>query len=169
MIYTTAYEILPRYFTWFFIIPLIAIVISIFLMKLAFFTKFDENSSVITIRIILTGFTIVLLAISSLLPYGKIRSNNTIYKDYINGKYQIYTVEGLVSQFHPEPLSGHDTEHFYVENVYFEYSTGTTLPQPKTKVHGGQITGDGQNVRITYISYNSSALIVKLEILGDKQ
>lgn len=167
MIYTTAYEILPRYFTWFFIIPLIAIVISIFLMKLAFFTKFDENSNVITIRIILTIFTIVFLAISSLLPYGKIRSNNNIYNNYISGKYQINTVEGVVSQFHPEPLSGHDTEHFYVENVYFEYSTGTTLPQPKTKAHGGQITGDGQNVRISYISYNSSALIVKLEIFGD--
>lgn len=167
MLYKTAYELLPRYFAWFYIIPFITIIISIFLIKLAFYTKFDENSSVITIRIILTSFTIVLLATSCLLPYGKINSNNSIYNDYISGKYKINTVEGLVSQFHPEPLSGHDTEHFYVENVYFEYSTGTTLPQPKTKAHGGQITGDGQNVRITYISYNSSALIVKLEIFGD--
>ena len=164
MVYKTVYEILPKYFTWFYIIPLIAIIISILLMKLAFFTKFDENSNVHTIRVMLTSFMIVLLVISSLLPYGKITSNNTIYNDYKSGKYQRYTVEGVISQFHPEPLSGHDTEHFYVGNVYFEYSTGTTLPQPKTKVHGGYITGDGQNVRITYISYNSSAFIVKLEI-----
>lgn len=64
----------------------------------------------------------------------------------------VRVVEGYVEKFHPMPYEGHDTEHFEINGVYFEYSDfvmGNGYHQATS--HGGVIDGDGQYLKIKYI------------------
>lgn len=80
---------------------------------------------------------------------------NKIVVAYQDGDYQI--VEGYVENFHPMPASGHDTEHFEIDGVYFEYSDFTVQQgYHNARSRGGVITGDGQHLRIGYITMDSA-------------
>jgi len=74
-------------------------------------------------------------------------------------------VEGPVENFHPMPFTGHDTEHFTVEGVRFDYSDYEITPGfNQTRSHGGPIR-PGLYVRIHYVTLSGEgATIVKLEI-----
>jgi len=65
------------------------------------------------------------------------------------GDYSV--VEGAVSQFHPMPYSGHDSERFTVEGVSFKYSDYDQSQGGfnNTSSHGGPIR-EGKRVRIAY-------------------
>ena len=86
-------------------------------------------------------------------------SNHII--DYQNKKAllesgNVYTVEGFTENFHAMPVEGHDTERFEINGVLFEYSNfelvnGYNLPA----VYGGVITGNGQYLKIKYITDDS--------------
>lgn len=80
---------------------------------------------------------------------------NKIVLAYRKGDYQI--VEGYVENFHPMPPQGHDTEHFEIGGLRFEYSDATVMQGYHTsRVNGGVITGDGQHLRIGYIVMDSA-------------
>ncbi|HEY3357988.1 MAG TPA: hypothetical protein VGQ83_32365 [Polyangia bacterium] len=73
-------------------------------------------------------------------------------------------VEGRVTEFHPMPASGHDTERFVVEGVRFKYSDYAPSPAfTNTSSHGGPIR-EGLHVRIHYLGPAEDASILRLEI-----
>jgi hypothetical protein len=65
-----------------------------------------------------------------------------------NGRCQV--VEGIVSDFHSMPHSGHDKEWFIVGGKRFEYSDYNVTPGfNQTSSHGGPIR-KGLNIRVHY-------------------
>lgn len=85
-----------------------------------------------------------------------------ILQKYKNGYY--LTVEGEIEKFHPMPPEQHDSEHFYVNKVYFDLPSISPYGYSKCKNFGGDIKGNGQMVKIRYINYNDENVIMKLEI-----
>ena len=86
-----------------------------------------------------------------------------IYEKYKSGEYEI--VEGTVENFHPMPEVGHDTEHFEVDGVYFEYMARNAKHYySQCKKDGGFITGNGQKVKIWYVSYGGYNHIMQLRL-----
>jgi len=72
-------------------------------------------------------------------------------------------VEGPAENFHPMPVTGHDSDRFDVAGVHFEYSDyEITAGFNNTRSHGGPI-GPDSYVRIHYIQ-PKSPVIVRLEI-----
>lgn len=68
----------------------------------------------------------------------------------ING--DVFVTEGYVEQYHPMPFEGHDTEHFEINGVYFEYSNFALYNgYNRPACYGGVITENGQHLRITYV------------------
>lgn len=66
---------------------------------------------------------------------------------------EIQVVEGYVENYHPMPYEGHDTEHFEINGVYFEYSDYSMVNGYNvTASHGGVITHNGQRLKIKYVS-----------------
>ncbi len=73
------------------------------------------------------------------------------YEEMIKNN-DVHVVEGYVEDFHPMPYEGHDTEHFEINGVYFEYSDYFVMNGYNvTASHGGVITHNGQYLRIKYI------------------
>ena len=88
-----------------------------------------------------------------------------MYKEYKSGECEI--VEGTVENFHPMPQELHDTEHFEVEGVYFQYGADNSKHcYSRCKKDGGFITGDGQKVKIWYVSYGGNNYIMQLKLLN---
>ena len=69
-------------------------------------------------------------------------------------------VEGVVSDFHPMPYTGHQMEWFVVDGRRFEYSDYVIVPGfNNTASHGGPIR-QGLQVRVHYVGNN----IARLEV-----
>jgi hypothetical protein len=91
------------------------------------------------------------------------------YKDivgaYQNGKY--LTVSGEVQEYTP-PVSRLNTyEQFYVNEIEFSYGGGFArdyFGYDQTALDRGAITRSGIFVRIRYIPYNGSNIIVRLDV-----
>ena len=82
-----------------------------------------------------------------------------------NGQYE--TVEGYVEKFHAMPPEGHDSEHFVIDGVYFQY----TAFEERNGYHrpacqGGVITNDGQYLKIEYVTNKKGEnVILSIEAL----
>ena len=77
---------------------------------------------------------------------------------YRAGKCEV--VEGIVTQFHPMPATGHDVESFVVSGKHFQYSDyALRAGFNQTSSLGGPIH-EGAHVRIHYLGED----IAKLEI-----
>jgi hypothetical protein len=77
---------------------------------------------------------------------------------YRAGKCEV--IEGVVTQFHPMPATGHDVESFVVAGKHFRYSDYIHRAGfNQTSSHGGPIH-EGARVRIEYLGED----IAKLEI-----
>ena len=73
-------------------------------------------------------------------------------------------VAGKVTQFHPMPASGHDTERFVIGNRQFKYSDYIVSPGfNNTSSHGGPIR-DGLRVRIHYVGNDIARLEIAHEV-----
>ena len=73
-------------------------------------------------------------------------------------------LEGTVQNFHAMPYTGHDEDHFTVQDVYFAYSDYViTTGFNKTSSHGGPVHA-GVRVRIHFTGPRTGATIVKLEV-----
>jgi hypothetical protein len=81
---------------------------------------------------------------------------------YDNKQYQ--TVEGMVTNFHPMPESGHDSERFDVNGIQFEFSDFDVSDYGYNNAasHGGVIQ-EGLKVRIAYFNSGRKNVIIKLE------
>lgn len=73
--------------------------------------------------------------------------------------------EGFVTNFHPMPSGGHDTERFIVNGVKFEFSDFEVsgFGYNNAKSHGGAID-ENKYVKISYIKMKNSNQILKLEV-----
>ena len=73
------------------------------------------------------------------------------YKELLETNNICY-VEGYVENFHPMPYEGHDTEHFEIDGIYFEYTDFEIMNgYNTTSSHGGVVTQNGQYLKIKYI------------------
>jgi len=77
-------------------------------------------------------------------------------------------VEGYVTNYHPMPWSGHDTERFTINGVYFEYANAVIENcYHNAATHGGVITHNGQHLKIKYIQNSMGNKILYItEILS---
>lgn len=74
---------------------------------------------------------------------------------------KVLTVEGYVEQYHAMPPTGHDTEHFKINDVYFQYSSyevrnGYNRPA----CFGGAVTKNGQHLKIKYVESSSNENVI---------
>ena len=78
------------------------------------------------------------------------------------------TISGNIKNFIPMPYSGHRFESFDVDNISFSYSDyiGTNYFFKQTKSHGGPIIGNGQKVKINYISFYYRDCLPFVEYFG---
>lgn len=90
-------------------------------------------------------------------------------KDYFKTKqvfdnklYKI--VEGRVCNYHPMPISGHDTERFDVNGIHFAFSDGdiSDYGYNNAAINGGAIK-DSLYVQISYFYNGTRNVILKLE------
>ena len=156
MEYTLVYDVSTGEFPWgigiIFVFSLIAGIV--FIVK---------NESVITkprTRIIFGVFWLTGFLLFGGLGVTNVLSHHLKYKKMFESQdYKI--VEGLVENFHPMPMSGHDTERFTVGGIKFEYSDFDLSKGGfnNTSSHGGPIR-EGLPVRIAY----KNGRILKLEI-----
>lgn len=97
------------------------------------------------------------------------------YKNYkeILKTDEIFVVEGYVENYHPMPYEGHDTEHFEIEGVYFEYSDYTIMNGYNISAsHGGVVTHNGQYLKIKYVTEKydgeDNNIILYISEIGEK-
>lgn len=86
---------------------------------------------------------------------------------------EIYVVEGYVENYHPMPYEGHDTEHFEIDGVYFEYSDYTIMNGYNISAsHGGVVTHNGQYLKIKYVTEEydgeDNNIILYISEIGEK-
>lgn len=114
----------------------------------------------LSIGLIAIGLTLILGLIVSFL-----KSDQIDYDEL--SQIHVKVVEGEVTNFHPMPKEGHDTERFKVDSVFFEYS-GFVIGSKyftRTSCFGGPINRNGQYVRLSYITNSiGENKIVKVEL-----
>ena len=86
---------------------------------------------------------------------------------------ELFIVEGYVENYHPMPYEGHDTEHFEIEGVYFEYSDYTVMNGYNISAsHGGVVTHNGQYLKIKYVTEvydgEDNNIILYISEIGEK-
>lgn len=113
--------------------------------------------------------SIVVLLVFIFITVFTLSTSNSVslelYNMMKNGECEV--ISGEVENFHTPSFYGHDQESFYINNVYFEYSNSVEVGYSKTKVFGGVITGNGQQLRITYVNFEDQNVILKIEELYD--
>ena len=72
-------------------------------------------------------------------------------------------VSGTVCDFSTPSALGHDTEHFTVDDVYFEYGQGGAVGYCETRALGGAVKGNGQQLIIHYVTVDGENIILKIE------
>jgi hypothetical protein len=111
-------------------------------------------------------FGLIIASFSMLIFLGisatKIRDCYEAKRKFDNKQY--YIVEGVVQDYHPMPASGHDTEQFRVDSVYFEFSDYNlgTFGYKNAASKGGAIKKD-LYVQILYAGINGRISILRLK------
>jgi hypothetical protein len=97
------------------------------------------------------------------------------YKNYkeILKSDDVFVIEGYVENYHPMPYEGHDTEHFEIDGVYFEYSDYTVMNGYNISAsHGGVVTHNGQYLKIKYVTEEHDGednnIILYISEIGEK-
>ncbi len=98
----------------------------------------------------IVGLIVMVFAVITVIP-DQIRMYNDTVGAYRRGDYEI--VEGYVENFHAMPKEGHDSERFSINGIWFQYSSPISIGYHKPRFEGGVITGDGQHLKIGYVSH----------------
>jgi len=79
--------------------------------------------------------------------------NESLMYEEMLANNEVQIVEGYVEKYHPMPFGGHDSEHFEINGVYFDYSNfESDLGYNDAASHGGVVTENGQHLKIKYIA-----------------
>lgn len=156
MKYITLFEVNRATFS---IIHILMILICVFLFAYVFYSFKNKVSMVdkclsmivLTIFVLITSATIVSSNVTSIKMFSALQDN------------KCSVVEGDVACFHTPTILGHDTESFYINDVYFEYSNSVEIGYSKTKALGGCVRGDGQNLRVSYVTIDDRNIILRIE------
>ena len=115
---------------------------------------FDPEQELGAAKPFLRAFTILasplIIIISCLALYDGVKEAY-LYEELLNSD-KVYTVSGFVENYHCPPFTGHDSEHFDIDGIHFEYSfyefkNGYHKPAS----NGGVVKHDGQHLMIKYI------------------
>ncbi|MET3028457.1 hypothetical protein ABXT06_17380 [Flavobacterium sp. UW10123] len=111
-------------------------------------------------KVYLMQYASIFIFIVFLIMFG-----SKYYKTYNLYNTSLFKTEGFVTNFHPMPEGGHDSERFSVNGVQFQFSDFdiSHFGYNNAKSHGGAIDKN-KYVRISYIKVNNSNQILKLEI-----
>ena len=74
-----------------------------------------------------------------------------------------FVAEGMVDNFHTSTVFGHESEAFTINGIKFEYSNSIEPGYSKTKQFGGCIKGNGQLLKISYITIDEKNIILRIE------
>lgn len=74
-----------------------------------------------------------------------------------------YVIEGVVDNFYTPTVFGHESETFTINGICFEYSNSVESGYSTTKLFGGCINGNGQLLKISYITIEERNIILKIE------
>lgn len=163
MDYKTVFEITDKGFEMITLMPLLFVVIGVGISW--FNIKYNKSTSpkrmfTIVFGFIFSGFALIMLLLT--VPSGITDRNKT---REIFEKKEFQVVEGKIENFHPMPHSGHDVESFDVNGVHFEYSDYILqYGFNNTASHGGPLTQNGQEVRLSYITIEGENRILKIEL-----
>ena len=163
MDYKTVFEVTDKGFEMITLMPLLFVVIGIGISW--FNIKYNKSTSskrtfTIVFGFIFSGFALLMLLLT--LP-SEITNRNRTQRIFENKEYKV--VEGKIENFHPMPYSGHDHESFTVNGVHFEYSDYYIFYGfNNTASHGGPLKGNGQEVRLSYITVDGENRILKIEL-----
>ncbi len=134
-----------------------------FIMLLIFIFKY-ENERISELRSLKRFlFVFILLAgglsITFTISYMS-RLNSFVNEMEINRK----VVEGEVGDFKRMHHNNKENEKFYVDDVFFSYSDYIVgFGYNKSRGHGGVIKGNGQVLRIEYVTFMNENCMVKIE------
>lgn len=165
MDYVTVFEIDKYFVSSIHIIMILACILIAGYIFYAFKNKYDSSIiDRVMLGIVFLGFVIIT-------SYSVITSNVESVKlsEYLQNQ-TCSIVEGEVSSFHTPTWLGHDSESFYVDDIFFEYSNSVEVGYSQTKAAGGCVVGNGQNLRISYVSMGGVNVILRIEerIVKDK-
>ncbi|MCM1364497.1 MAG: hypothetical protein NC122_01090 [Faecalibacterium sp.] len=108
--------------------------------------------------------TVVCIGFVSVTLWSVITSNaesTRLYEQLQNQTCSV--VEGEVSGFNTPSALGHDVESFYINDEFFSYSNSVGPGYSQTKVFGGCVTGNGQKLRISYVTVENMNIILRIE------
>lgn len=116
-------------------------------------------------RRFLTGVIVFLVFLVAAITYNEIKIYKTIENALQKKNYKI--VKGIVEDFTPAPYAGHKEESFKIKDKYFSYSDyEITTFYHQTRSHGGLIRGDGQKIKIAYISFPYTSCLPFVKYFG---
>lgn len=72
-------------------------------------------------------------------------------------------VEGYVENFSTPTATGHDSESFSINGITFDYADFNNVGYSEMKAHGGVIHGNGQYLKISYVTIDGTNVILKIE------
>ena len=152
------YEIINDSLNPYLIVPFFITVVILILLIISFIIKKTlkvSSSQVVGI--------IVFIAFTSLSIYNifKIKQYNEILDDYEKGNYEI--VEGFIEDYLPISEEK-NTDSFKVDNI--EFILPNNIGYKLTSLTDSHIKGDGQFVRIGYVTINGLNYIIRLEVNG---
>lgn len=93
--------------------------------------------------------------------------NNWFVTSKICGDYlknnECKIVEGYVENFSTPTATGHDSESFSINEITFNYTDFDNVGYSEIKAHGGVIHGNGQYLKISYVTIDGTNVILKIE------
>ena len=153
-------------FDLFLLIPVVMMIFILFFPKILKATS-EEKYTQVSYKVVkifcACAFSFVLI-FTSIVSLSQIDMYKNVVGAYKTGDYEI--IEGYVQNFIPMPYEGHSDESFEINGVKFAYSNYSIQSgYNNAKSHGGVIKGDGQHLKIGYVSYNNENIIVYIEQL----
>ncbi|MBE5870888.1 MAG: hypothetical protein E7294_06485 [Lachnospiraceae bacterium] len=145
-------------FLYFFPILGLLLFVGVTFRELKYFnSKEMSNNGLKMLKCIFVAFILIVITIFLiLLIWGYISEYFRVYCNYKNNNCM--TVDGVVSEYDHS-----DFESFVVDGIEFKYyDKELFLGYHKTEYNGGFICGNGQHVRIKYISFGDRNVIVEL-------
>jgi hypothetical protein len=156
LVYKTLYEAKQSYG----ISPIFIIVciLSALIIVLVFSVwKKQSLGSKVGLGIVVVGLLMILFGVT----YSYINSKMLVYDKYANGENTV--IEGVVEDY-VENTDNPPADLFEVNNTLFYVPGLATIWGYPFRACDGGVLKNGEHVRITYISYQSENVIMKLEL-----
>lgn len=154
--YKVIYQLEKPTFSILYLIPIILIIVTVALLINSL-----RNQEKSVSNIILYSAGLILSIIAALYTFISSYSEYLKYNAALNNG-DCLIVEGIIENYNPANILGHETESFEVSGVKFEY--GNEISYGYSYTDGFNCFDDGDKTRITYYNDNGTNVILKFEI-----